>query len=364
MKLRNILADLRIYGKNYSRSRTALFFVFIFPLLFMLIFGSIFSGGNSSPVPLYVQNMDGNSTTSMQFITSLNATHIVSVRSIPDSVNITSYISSHSIGAALLIPQGFENSLHNGTGVNLVFYYNPSQSTSGIAQQAIQYVVQVFNSQGTTPGGNITVSTASVSFHAGTTTDYLIPGLIGLVILTSPMFSMTFVVSSYRKEKIFRQYSLTPLTKGEWFISKFIWYLLISALSAVEIVAVGYFIFHTRITLTLYMVPFILIGVFMFTSLGILAGSASRSEEGASIIGNIVTFPMMFLSGTFFPVAIMPGWLQAVAHVLPLYYIIDGLNSVMIYTNLASALVDIVVSIAVAAVIFIATLLTFNWKEE
>lgn len=364
MRFRNIMSELKIYGKNYMRSRTALFFVFIFPILFMLIFGSIFSGGNSTPAPLYVQNLDGNNTVTMQFITALNNTHIVSVHIIPSDVEITKYISQNSISSALLIPKGFAQDFVQGSQVNLTFYNNPSQSTSAVAQQAIQFVVQAFNSQGSASNGNIVVSSASVSFKATNTSDYLIPGLIGLVILTSPMFSMTFVVSSYKKNKIFRQLSLTPLSKSEWFISKFFWYLLISALSAIEIVAVGYFLFHSQVTLTVYMIPFILLGVFLFTSLGVLAGSVSRSEEGASVIGNIITFPMMFLSGTFFPVQIMPGWLQTIAHVLPLYYIIDGLNSVMIYSNMNAAMVDIIVSIVVGAVIFIATLVTFSWKED
>lgn len=364
LKLRNVFAELKIYGKNYMRSKTALFFVFIFPLLFMLIFGSIFSGGSSSPPSLYVQNLDGNSTVTMQFITALNDTHIVTVRSIPTDANITTYISQHSISAALRIPSGFSSDFVQGNNVSLTYYNNPSQSTSAIALQAIQYVVQSFNNGGAPSVGNISLATASVSFKAANTTDYLIPGLIGLVILTSPMFSMTFVVSSYKKNKIFRQLSLTPLSKSEWFVSKFFWYLIISALSAVEIVAVGYFLFHSEVTLNIYVIPFLLLGVFLFTSLGILAGSVSKSEEGASVIGNIITFPMMFLSGTFFPVSIMPGWLQTVAHILPLYYIIDGLNSVMVYSNMASALTDIIVSVAVAIVIFIATLSTFSWKED
>ena len=130
------------------------------------------------------------------------------------------------------------------------------------------------------------------------------------------------------------------------------------------IIAVGVLLFHSSLSISLYVIPFLVIGVFMFTSLGILAGSISRSEESASVIGNIITFPMMFLSGTFFPIEIMPGWLQSVAHVLPLFYIIDGLNSVTIYSDFSSATLDLVVSIAVAAVIFVLTVLKFNWKEQ
>ncbi len=364
MKLGNILSELVLYGKNYMRSRTALFFVFIFPLLFMLIFGSIFSGGGSSSPTLYVQNLDENSTLSQQFITSLNDTKIVSIAYIPASANISSYISHNSINTALLIPRGFSGDFLSGSHVNLTLYYNPSQSTSQSALGAIQFVIQQFNSRGVSQNQTISLASTTVSFESGGTTAYLVPGLIGLVILTSPMFSMVFVVSSYKKDKIFRQLSLTPLTRSEWFVSKFFWYLIISALSAVEIIAVAHFLFNVQVTLTPLMIPFIILGVFLFTSLGVLAGSSSKSEESASVIGNIITFPMMFLSGTFFPVEIMPGWLQTVAHVLPLYYIINGLNSVMVYSNMRAASVDILVSIVVSVVIFIATIRAFNWKEE
>lgn len=363
MKLKNILSDLKVYGKNYVRSRSALFFVFIFPLIFMLVFGSIFSGSNSSPIPLYVQNLDGNSTLSTQFMTTLNSTNIVQVHLIPESANITQYISQHSISSALLIPNGFATALATHGSTTLVYYNNPSQSTSAAVQQVLNLVISGYNH----PGGEsniISLVTNSVSIHATSYTDFLIPGLIGLVILTSPMFSMTFIVSSYKKEKIFRQLSLTPLKKSEWFIAKFIWYLFLSAISAVEIIAVGIFLFHSTLRLSWLMAPFIILGVFMFTSLGILAGSISKTEEGASIIGNVITFPMMFLAGTFFPVEIMPGWLQTIAHVLPLYYIINGLNAVTVYSNMSAALNDIIISIVVSAVFFIVTIFTFSWKEE
>jgi ABC-2 type transport system permease protein len=116
--------------------------------------------------------------------------------------------------------------------------------------------------------------------------------------------------------------------------------------------------------INLFVAAFIIIGVFMFTCLGILAGSVAKTEEGASVVGNIITFPMMFLAGTFFPISIMPSWLQTVAHVLPLYYIIDGLNSVTTYTNYASAWLDLAVSVAVALVIFALSIWKFDWKEE
>lgn len=364
MKLKNIVADLKIYSRNYMRSTTAIFFVFIFPLILMLLFGSIFSGSTTSAVPLYVQNLDTSGNMSNTFIETLNSTHFVDIHMIPDNVNIQAYISQHSITAALLIPANFTSDYSQGQHISLTYYNNPAVSTSSVAQQAISVTVQLFDSHFANNNQTVSVASTSVTTHAANYIDFLIPGLIGLVILTSPMFSMTYIVSSYKKDKIFRQLSLTPLTKSEWFLSKFIWYLIISALSAIMIIAVGTLLFHSTLSISLLVIPFLVVGVFMFTSLGILAGSVSRSEESASVIGNIITFPMMFLSGTFFPIAIMPSWLQSFAHVLPLFYIIDGLNSVTIYSNYSSATLDLAVSIAVAAVIFVFTVLKFSWKEQ
>lgn len=364
MKAKNIIADLRVYAKNYMRSGSAVFFVFIFPIILMLIFGSIFSGTGSSQVTLYVQNLDSNGNLSSALIATLNDTQIVSVQMIPSNVNIHTYISQNSISAALLIPANFTTSAEAGSAT-LIFYNNPSESTSGVAQQAIGFAVQVLNNNlsGSTPSVYLSSNT-SLTTHATGYVDFLMPGLIGFVVLISPMFSMTYVVSSYKRDKIFRQLSLTPLTKSEWFLSKFAWYLIISALSAAEIVALGTFVFNASMVLSLFMATFIIIGVFMFTSLGILAGAVAKSEEGASVIGNVITFPMMFLAGTFFPISIMPSWLQTFAHVLPLYYIINGLNSVTVYTNYPTAWLDLAVSVVVSVVIFALTIWRFNWKEE
>jgi ABC-2 type transport system permease protein len=73
---------------------------------------------------------------------------------------------------------------------------------------------------------------------------------------------------------------------------------------------------------------------------------------------------MMFLSGTFFPISIMPDYLRSVAHVLPLFYIVDGLNNVMVYANYSAALIDITVIAVVAIVIFVAAAKLFKWRED
>jgi ABC-2 type transport system permease protein len=102
----------------------------------------------------------------------------------------------------------------------------------------------------------------------------------------------------------------------------------------------------------------------LFSSIGMLVGTISKSVESASVLGNIVTFPMMFLSGTFFPLSTMPQYLQSFAHVLPLFYIVEGLNNVMVYGNIPAALIDIGVTLVITIIFFVAAAKLFKWRED
>jgi ABC-2 type transport system permease protein len=82
------------------------------------------------------------------------------------------------------------------------------------------------------------------------------------------------------------------------------------------------------------------------------------------VIGNIITFPMMFLSGTFFPVTLFPPWLLTIAHVLPLFYVIDGLNASMVYSNPSAVLLDGLVVLVLAVVFAVLATRVFRWRED
>jgi ABC-2 type transport system permease protein len=147
-------------------------------------------------------------------------------------------------------------------------------------------------------------------------------------------------------------------------VSKILWYILLTFVSFFLMTTAGTLLFGAHITYTVGIIPFLLLGPFLFVSLGMLVGTVSKSVESAAVVGNLVTFPMMFLSGTFFPVSTMSPSLQAVAHVLPLFYVIDGLNSVMLYGNYTSALTDIVVLVAISLVTFGLAVRFFKWRED
>jgi ABC-2 type transport system permease protein len=366
MNGRRIRSYFIAFAKGYIRNPIGLFFTLIFPIILILIFGAVFANSGSSAVPLYVENLDNSSPASVSFLAALNDTGAVQVNVIPiSSGNLSTWLAHNSEPAGLLIPAGFQAALLNKTPVRVIVFTNPSAASSaGIAIGAVQGVESAFNLK--LAGGSVVVSSTylNVGSQIYTYIDYLIPGLIGFSILTSPMFSMVNISSTWKRDKLFRQLSLTPLTKSEWLTAAMIWYVLLAIVAAFVMIFVGRTVFGAHVSVVAWMFPFLVVGPVLFVSLGLLAGSVSKTPETAAVIGNVILFPMMFLSGTFFPVSSFPAYLQTVAHVLPLYYVIEGLNNGILFNNSGGALEDLIIVVVVAAALFVAAVLFFSWREN
>jgi ABC-2 type transport system permease protein len=298
------------------------------------------------------------------FINALNSTTAIRVTSVDSSANFTQFLSSHSATDGIVIPSGFQAAYVSGKQVNVTIYGNPASTTNGIVIGFTNGVANAFNLHRVNGTTVIGVSQQPLISKSYKYIDYLVPGLVGFSVLTSPMFALVNISSQYKRDKIFKQLSLTPLTKTEWLISKILWYILLTFVSFVLMTTAGTLLFGAHVTYAVGIVPFLFLGPFLFVSLGMLVGTVSKSVESAAVVGNLITFPMMFLSGTFFPVSTMPNYLQNLARVLPLYYVIDGLNSVMVYGNYASAYTDIGVLVVLSVLIFALAVRFFKWRED
>jgi ABC-2 type transport system permease protein len=366
MKPRRVSAYLKVFGRTYVRNRVGLFFALIFPIILILLFGAIFSNSSSVVVTLYVQNLDHGSNASQQFVEALNQSGVFTVIMVsPAEGNLSDWLTANGDTQGLVIPDGFQSAYLAHQPVNLIVYTDPAQAaTAGAVQGAIQGVVNGVNLHAANAGPIVGIESLNVGSKSYAYIDYLVPGLIGFSILVSPMFSMVNLSSQYKKQKLFRQLSLTPLTRGEWLLASILWFILLVFASTLIMLAIGRGAFGADVYPTPLTIPFLVLGPVMFVSLGLLLGTIAKTPESAAVVGNIVTFPMMFLSGTFFPVSLFPPYLQTFAHVLPLYYVIDGLNETMIFGNVHLALLDLAVVGALAVVFFVAATRIFRWQEE
>ena len=366
MRPRRILADFLVVTRSYLRNPVALFFSLIFPIILIALFGLIFSGVGNSPVAVQVLNLDHNSNVSQEFLYALNETSVVKVQLVNwNETQFASLLGQNDDPVGLVIPDGFAQNYTMRQPVAVTVYTDPEDAAdSGTVLGAVQGVSNYFNLNASGGSTIVSIDQRTVGSQVFSYIDYLIPGLIGFSILTSPMFSMVDVAASYRKDGIFRQLSLTPLTRAEWLTSHFLWYMGLTFVTAGIMIGTGVVLFGAHVNVTAGLIPFLIIGPLFFVSLGMLAGSVAKTPESAALIGNIITFPMMFLSGTFFQVSDFPPALQTFAHILPLYYVIDGMNQVMLFSNTTRALTDIVVVLAGAIVIFLLAIRFFTWRDE
>ena len=364
---KRIYSDFKVFSRGYLRNKFGLFFGLIFPVILILIFGAIFSSSGTGTIDVYAQNQDSGAfgqNIGESFLAALNESSTIRVITVNASDNFADYLAAHSAADGLIIPQNFTARYLSGQQVNLTVYGNPASSTSGIVSGTVGGYANYFNLQRYNGTAIISFTTASVNTEQTKYVDFLIPGLIGFSILTSPMFSLVNISSEYKKTKLFKQLSLTPLTKMEWLTSKMLWYIVLTIAGFLLMVGVGVAVFGAHVTLTPWLIPFLVLGPMLFAALGMLVGTVTKNPETAGVIGNIVTFPMMFLAGTFFPISIMPTYLQNFAHVLPLFYIVEGLNNVMVYGNLTGAAIDLAVVAIITTVIFILAVKLFKWRED
>ncbi|HSV48866.1 MAG TPA: ABC transporter permease [Candidatus Acidoferrales bacterium] len=370
---RRIYADFKVFSRGFMRNKFGLFFGLIFPVVLILIFGAIFSGGSSGTTTVYAENLDvgfGGQNMGNVFLSALNDSGTIQVITVNATGDFAEYLADKSQSEGIVIPQGFSEAYITGQTVNITVYGNPASSTSAIVSGVVGGYANYFNLQyysigtGQPAKAIIGISSASVNTAQTKYIDYLIPGLIGFSVLTSPMFSLVNISSDYKKNKLFKQLSLTPLTKMEWLTSKILWYIVLTIAGFLLMYGVGTLAFDAHIALSPLLIPFLILGPMLFASLGMLVGTVAKNPETAGVIGNIITFPMMFLAGTFFPISQMPEYLQTFAHILPLFYVTEGLNNVMVYNNMNGALIDIAVLAVITVVIFVLAVKAFKWRED
>jgi len=369
MKPRIIITDFVASMKGWLRSRGTIFWSIVFPVMLILIFGAIFSGSDNPTYTLSIQDLD-NSEFSQNYTQMLENITVLDVQKIPRDIDINDYIKENDLRGALVIPEGFgdkilESFYNKNVTVNLSFYYDPSdQGATSVVRSIIGSSLQEFNlriANGKHIIGMDQVSTITSKFKY---IDFFIPGMIGFTIMQLCIYGSIERNTKYRKDGILRKLQTTPITRTEWILSKMLFMLFLSFFSTSIAVIVGILAWNVVITINIWMIAIIIGNSFLFSGIGMLIGRFVKEEETADTAAGAITFPMMFLAGTFFPLDQMPQFLQDFARILPLYYVNEGLRNSMINLDYEKAIFYTGIVLIFAGIFFIAGVLLTKWKED
>jgi ABC-2 type transport system permease protein len=319
-----LLADI----KQFFRDRVALFFTFAFPLFFMLLFGFVFSNDSVS-YRIGLADED-NSPISAGISQSLDAISALKITAGPLANELADF-KAGKLDAVLELPHGLAASLAGGQTTELKVYYDPAQTTSSqIILSILSEVVGGINQQITKIPNPLQLTEESIQSRQLKYMDYLVPGILAMSILFLGLFGSLTMVSR-REKMVLKRFGATPVSSSTVVVSQVIYRLLLALVQTFIIIAIAFLVFKVHMVGNwLMLTGFVVLGALTLISIGYFAVARARTVESAQPIIQLVQFPMLFLSGIFWPIDIMPAFMKPVVNAMPLTYLGDALRQIMV----------------------------------
>ncbi len=171
--------------------------------------------------------------------------------------------------------------------------------------------------------------TQAINAEGGRYVDFLIPGLLGLSVMTSSLFGVGMTIVSNRKENLLKRYLATPMRAWEYIVSHIFGRMMVLTAEFLAVMITGFLIFKFKVygPFLAYIV-FTVLGAAAFTGIALLCAARTRSIPMISGLTNLISLPMMMLSGVFFSKNNLPDWLLQFTNLLPLTALNDGLRKI------------------------------------
>lgn len=377
--MRRVLSLLTALFRDWGRNREAVFFAVLFPLLLLVIFSTVFASGGVE-FTVFVQNndvVDGEPTNrSAEFVDALNETEPIAVRQIDPGQNLTAWSKEEGSGRVLVVPEGFASQIFNssmrarlaviadtlergGSAVNesqratfaaqleqaqaqlgnesatIRFFAPGGDQTAPAVQGILNSVVAEYNYRSLgveTPPANITTGTleAGSGGERYSAADYFLPAFIAALILINGVMSLTMTVAGFSADGTLKRLAATPLRKRDWILATVLHQAILAVVLTGLMIVVAHVLFGVTATPGPLAIALILLAAVGFGAVGMTLGSFVTDPDAASSLANAIAFPLMFLSGVFWEVELMPDFLQTLARLLPVYHFHRGLRRLMI----------------------------------
>lgn len=363
-----VMTFVKINTRRFFRDKLAIFFTVGFPLIFLFVFGGLNSGDRDISFNVALINKS-DSSFAKEFVKSTEGEK--SVLQVNEEVTTLDQakarMSRSELDAAIILPQDFgaikPGATYPSGQAEIIYTQNNQQSATALTS-IMDAQFKGINAKFVKTDTPFTVKGTQLNEKSLSAFDYTFAGLLGFAIIGMGIFGPVNVFPELKKMGILRRLSTTPLRVWQYFLATMIGQAVIGLLSLAIMFAVAIGVFHLKVVGNYFeLALFIVFGIIMILGIGLALGGWAKNERQAAPLSNIVVFPMMFLSGTFFPRFIMPEWLQMVSSVLPLTPVIDGIR--MIATE-GKHLIDIMPQIGLIAlwmvIIYAIAFKVFRWE--
>ncbi len=337
---------------EFSRSKLRLIMLVLMPLFMMVMVGFIFPSGNSiSDTPIALVNNDtGNlgSTFLSQLAAINNKSGMMKLSNAEDFNDIKTQLQNNDINGGIIIPENFSESIREGKqGIITIVIDQSNPQMSLTIQGVLTKTIEAMGKQtaaynlNSTFHVSITTATSMITPYAIESKgivpgepnyfQFVAPGIIAMVVMMALMTGLPHAISYEKDIGTLDGMLAAPINRLSIILGKVMAQTVRGMIQGFIILLLAVVLFGVIIEGNILLVIFlILLTVFSFVGLGILITSFTENEETATMVMMTLMFPMMFLSGVFFPLQQMPWYMQGLAKFLPLTYATTALRKVMV----------------------------------
>ncbi|MEY4115080.1 MAG: hypothetical protein RLZ76_1773 [Bacteroidota bacterium] len=342
------------------RSPSAVIFSFLFPIIFILVFGFLSS---SSPVIKIVFDpaSSNNNDLYKSIIEKKNLKIIVETRE-----KALDELSKGHITAIVKINELPQQQLPRYS-IELISS-SAAADKIGLLQSVVQQSIAELNKQHVPNQETYALVTKqTIPGRIYRTIDFILPGQLGFSLLSAGVFGVAFIFFNLRQALVLKRFFATPIKRTYIVLGEGLGRIVFQMITAVVILLFGHFAFN--FTLVNGWITFIelialsLVGLIIFMGFGFVVSGVAKSESTIPPFANIVTLPQFLLAGTFFPVENFPSWLQPLCNLLPLTHLNQAMRNVAFEgAHLYDCIPQLQVLLIWGIVVYAIAIKVFKWE--
>jgi len=362
-QLRAMMAITKASLKGVFRSPSAVIFSFVFPLIFILVFGFI---GNSGRVSVRVA-FDPKSDTAndvYKILRSISALNVVE----KDSTELVKDLEKGRIAAIISMIKDADTAKPIAIHLKTSDAVNPQNIQ--VLRSILTGMINEINQQ--KPGMPPPVAVVSdnvvkIPGRVYRTIDFILPGQLGFALLSAGVFGVAFIFFSLRQTLVLKRFFATPVRRSYIVLGEAISRVLFGLITAVVILAFGHYLFKFTLVngwitfLELLVLSFL--GLIVFMGFGFIVSGLAKNESVIPPFANLITLPQFLIGGTFFSTDAFPKWLKSLADIMPLKHLNDAMRNIAFEgAHLNDCMKQIGVLALWGVAVYVIAIKVFRWE--
>jgi ABC-2 type transport system permease protein len=339
------------------RNPSTIFFSFLFPFIFIVVFGLIGRGSVSFEVALR-----SNSLKEGPVYESLDKIEALDLITDKSDDEIDEGLKKGQIPVALTI-----NQEENKFVVNAEKSAGDPQNANTVMSIINTVISQINNPENGSSPRIVNINETVVEGRKYEQIDFILPGQLAFALLSTGVFGIAFTFISLKKELVIKRIFATPASKWSIMFGEVISKMITAIMQSLLIILVGKFLFGftlaNGVETLIYLIILSLLGLGVFFGFGLFVSSLGKDEDSIAPIANLITLPQFLLSGAFFPTDAFPSFLQPVSKVLPMTFLNNAMRAVAFEgDSIIEVLPQLAGLLVWGVIIYVLVVKLFKWE--